>query len=125
MSGLGIYILYMVFTIFSKNPLMSGSEPISETAMALSAKIDPFGMAAFFHQTNHWTAEQRNTEVLHLSGNVLFNRMMVVSFAFGLLILAYRFFRFNIKESAQISKKQASTSGKYTRIQPCIDPNQR
>ncbi|HOY12331.1 MAG TPA: M1 family aminopeptidase [Saprospiraceae bacterium] len=106
LSGLGIYILYMVFTIFSKNPLMSGSEPISETAMALSAKIDPFGMAAFFHQTNHWTAEQRNTEVLHLSGNVLFNRMMVVGLAFGLLILAYRFFRFNIKSRYKSQKNK-------------------
>lgn len=105
LSGLGIYILYVVFAVFSNNPLMAGSEPLSESAMNYSAKIDPFGMAAFFHQTNHWTAVQRNTEVLHLSGNLLFNRMMVIGLALGILFLSYRLFRFKLTKQQKTNKK--------------------
>ena len=53
LSGLGIYILYMVFSIFSNTPLVSGASPVSDAAMSLSAKLDPFGLAAFFEQTKH------------------------------------------------------------------------
>ncbi|MBK7735032.1 MAG: hypothetical protein IPI36_07250 [Chitinophagaceae bacterium] len=96
LSGLGIYILYMVVSIFSNSPFMAGSVPVSESTMNLSAKIDLFGMAAFFEQTQYWTALQRNTTVLQLSGNFLWNRIGVILLAFLLLIAAYKFFKFKL-----------------------------
>jgi ABC-2 type transport system permease protein len=94
LSGLGIYVLYMVGSIFSNSPLIAGASPASASAMKLAAKLDPFGMAAFFEQTHQWTALQRNTTLLHLSGNVLFNRVAVLLFGTALLFATYKLFRF-------------------------------
>ncbi len=96
LSGLGIYVVYMVVSIFTGSPLISGGSPPSDAAMNLSAKLDPFGMAAFFEQTRYWTALERNTTVLQLSGNLLFNRISVVLLAFGLLFIAYKLFQFKV-----------------------------
>lgn len=95
----------MVVSLFSNSPFMAGSSPVSERAMNLSAKLDPFGMAAFFEQTQHWTALQRNTTVLQLSGNFLWNRIGVILLALLLLIAAYNFFKFKI--ASQHKKKIA------------------
>lgn len=81
LSGLGIYILYMIVSLFSNSPFMAGSSPVSDKAMNLAAKLDPFGMAAFFEQTQYWTAIQRNNNVLQLSGIFLWNRIGVILLA--------------------------------------------
>lgn len=112
LSGLGIYILYMVTAIFSNSPLIAGASPASESAMGLAAKIDPFGMAAFYDQTHHWSALQRNTTVLQLSGNLLINRIGVVLLALFLLGLAYRFFRF--KTDSKRKKKAINPIQTYS-----------
>lgn len=113
LSGLGIYILYMVVSIFSNSPLVAGSSPASESAMNLAAKLDPFGMAAFFEQTHYWTALQRNTTVLQLSGNFLWNRIGVILLAFLLLIVAYKFFKFKLAN--QQKKKIAIANDQETK----------
>lgn len=107
LSGLGIYVLYMVGSIFSNSPLIAGASPASDGAMNLSAKLDPFGMAAFFEQTRYWTAVQRNTTVLHLSGNLLFNRIAFILLSFALLFTAYKLFQFKVS-----SKKKNKVTGK-------------
>lgn len=88
-SGLFIYILYIIGSIFSNSPLMAGSAPSSPGQMDLFAKLDPFGMAAFFEQTRYWTALERNTLPLSLSGNFLLNRILWISFSLVILILSY------------------------------------
>ena len=113
LSGLGIYILYMVVSLFSNPPFIAGTSPSSERAMNLSAKLDPFGMAAFFEQTQYWTVLQRNTTVLQLSGNFLWNRIGVVLLAFILLIAAYHFFKFKI--ASQQKKKIAIANEEETK----------
>ncbi len=94
LSGLGIYVLYMVSSIFSNSPLLANASPVSDSAMNLSARLDPFGMAAFFEQTRYWTALQKNTMVLELSGNLLFNRIVIILVALALLYSAYKRCRF-------------------------------
>lgn len=96
LSGFGIYVLYMVVSIFSNSPLIAGASPASDNAMRLAAMLDPFGMAAFFEQTRYWPAVRRNTAVLHLSGNLLWNRIAFTLLASVLLITAYSLFRFKI-----------------------------
>jgi ABC-2 type transport system permease protein len=96
LSGLGIYALYMVVSLFSNSPLFAGASPVSASAMNLAAKLDPFGMAAFFEQTKDWTSSQKNTEVLHLSGKLLFNRIAFVLLALLLLLWTYKSFQFKI-----------------------------
>ncbi|CAM4259024.1 ABC transporter permease/M1 family aminopeptidase [Flavobacterium terrigena] len=103
LSGLGIYVLYMVASVFSNSPLIAGASPSSDEAMNLAAKLDPFGMAAFFEQTRYWSALQRNSTVLQFSGNVLINRFLIVLVASALLLYAYK--RFQFKTAKQQKKK--------------------
>lgn len=115
LSGLAIYVLYMVASIFSNSPLLAGASPASESAMQLAAKLDPFGMAAFFEQTQQWSALQRNTMLLQCTGNVLINRMAVVFFGLLLLFTAYKMFRFKItnKQKKKVIPLDESFSQKY------------
>lgn len=97
-SGLFIYISYMVILLFSGSPLMAGALPISAEAMELSAKMDPFGLSAFYLQTNHWTILQRNTELVQLTGNLLANRLLYIFVSCTFLLIAFRRFTFSITE---------------------------
>ena len=99
LSGLGIYVLYMIMSIFSNSPLMAGALPVSESAMQIAALLDPFGIAAFFEQTHHWSAFNRNTVMTNLSGNFLFNRLAVLLFGSILLITALKFYRFRVSKN--------------------------
>lgn len=115
LSGLGIYVLYMVSSIFSNSPLLASATPVSDNAMKLSAKLDPFGMAAFFEQTRYWTALQKNTMVLELSGNLMFNRIMIIILALAFLYAAYNRFQFKTsnKQKKKVEVINELTNGKY------------
>ena len=82
-TGLALYILYIIASIFSNSPLIAGSAPATAEQLALFAKLDPFGLAAFFEQTRYWTAAERNVTLLSLSGNLLLNRVIWVLVAAG------------------------------------------
>ncbi len=115
LSGLGVYVLYMVGSIFSNSPLLAGASPVSDSAMNLSAKLDPFGMVAFFEQTRYWTALQKNTMVLQLSGNLLFNRIAIILVALAFLYSTYKFFQFktSIKQKKKVEAVNESVDRKY------------
>jgi ABC-2 type transport system permease protein len=104
-SGLFIYILYIVTLLFSGSPLMAGGFPPTEEAMNLSAKLDPFGMSAFLQQTNNWSAPQRNTQLVSLSGNLLLNRLLFLSLSLAALLVAISRFRFSVKDKSRKRKE--------------------
>ncbi|TCO21453.1 peptidase M1-like protein [Pedobacter psychrotolerans] len=91
-SGLLLYIFYMVALIYSGSPLMAQSMPQSDQAQFISAILDPFGFSAFFYQTAHWSAVQRNTEMVSLSGMFLFNRSAILLLSAGLIFFSVRKF---------------------------------
>jgi ABC-2 type transport system permease protein len=51
-TGLLLYMLYLVTLIYSGSPLMARALPQSEQARLISAIVDPFGMSAYFYQTS-------------------------------------------------------------------------
>ncbi len=55
---------------------MAASAPAAAEALARAALLDPFGLSAFFEQTQHWTPAERNTQLLALAGNFLLNRLL-------------------------------------------------
>ncbi|MBG7631308.1 MAG: ABC transporter permease, partial [Bacteroidetes bacterium] len=61
-SAVFIYMLYFVSSIFLNSPLMAQAVPASPESMAMAAIADPFGIAAFFEQTQYWTPFQKNTQ---------------------------------------------------------------
>ncbi len=96
LSGLFIYILYMIVSLFSNSPLLANASPVSAGTMSLMAKLDPFGLAAFFEQTKQWSPSMRNTQLLQLSGNFLFNRIAVIIISYILLFITYMRYRFSL-----------------------------
>lgn len=106
LSGLLIYVFYIVGSVFSNSPLMANASPASDEAMAMAARFDPFGIAAFFEQTKHWSILQRNTQLLSLSGNLLWNRIAWLFFSFGCFVLSLRFFKLIITDK-KIKKRAA------------------
>jgi ABC-type transport system involved in multi-copper enzyme maturation permease subunit len=125
LSGLCIYVMYMVSSIFSNSPLLASASPVSDSAMNLSAKLDPFGIAAFFEQTRYWTALQKNTMVLELSGNLLINRLAIIFLALGLLYIAYKRFRFKTsnKQKKKVEAIDELLDRKYFYRRTATKPN--
>jgi ABC-2 type transport system permease protein len=109
-SGLLIYIFYIVSSIYANSPLIAGSAPASPEQMSLFAKLDPFGMAAFFEQTRYWTAVERNEQQLSLSGNFLLNRIAWCLVSAAILFVSYRRFSFaadTVKPIKKIDKEKS------------------
>ncbi|MVO07869.1 aminopeptidase [Flavobacterium sp. TP390] len=96
-SGLFIYILYMVALLFSNSPFMAQSMPQSEEARKIAALIDPFGLSGFFMQTNTYSITQKNTEIIFPEGYFLINRVVVLLLSILFLGGTYHFFSFQIK----------------------------
>lgn len=105
-GGLLIYILYIAASIFSNSPLFANASPSSAKAMSLAAKIDPFGLAAFLEQTRYWTAIEKNTELVSLSGNFLFNRILWLCISLLLLFISYRLFSFRKTKTKKVKKSK-------------------
>lgn len=100
-SGLVLYVLYMIAMLFSGSPFMAQSLPQSKQAQIISAVLDPFGLSAYFFQTAHWNVSQRNFSLLPFEGLFLLNRVGVILISVGLLFLAKKYFSFDKKSTAK------------------------
>ena len=105
-SAVFIYMLYFVSSIFLNSPLLAQSVPASPEMMSIAAIVDSFGIAAFFEQTQYWTAYQKNTELLSFSGLFLLNRLFWIALSIGVLLLTYRSFSFR-KITKKVKKEKA------------------
>ncbi len=113
-AGILIYVFYIVGSIFSNAPWLANASPATAEAMSLAAKLDPFGLAAFYEQTNYWTPLEKNSNLLSLSGNFLINRIIWLGIAVGLFFTAFRMFSFRTfgkrgKQAPQADMGMATT----------------
>jgi ABC-2 type transport system permease protein len=115
-TGLLLYIAYMVTLIFSGSPLMAKSMPPSAQALILSAGFDPFGLSAYFFQTAGWSVWQRNTGMIPLTGILLLNRAGVLLLSLLLFFVAERAFSF----STIRRKKHRSVVHTKENDRPCV-----
>lgn len=115
-TGLFIYILYMVTLIFSGSPLMAKGMPQSATTVLLSASLDPFGLSAYFLQTSTWTVVQRNTASIPLSGILLLNRLGVVFLSFLSLFVTFITFRFSVGKKSETKKIPKKIESGFARV---------
>jgi len=97
LAGLFLYIIYMVLLVYSGSPLMAGGLPQSPAVISLAARIDPFGLSAFYQQTNSWSLQQKNTQFIDFTGNLLINRIIYAAVGSALLLGVWRTFRFSGK----------------------------
>jgi len=105
LSGLFLYIVYMVLLVYSGSPLMAGALPQSPEVIGFAARIDPFGLSAFYQQTNTWNLQQKNLQFISFTGNLLVNRAIYITLGFLLLLWAWKIFRF------MLPGKQSKTKG--------------
>lgn len=105
LSGLFIYILYIVVSLFSNSPMFANASPVPAETMSLMAKLDPFGLSAFFEQCKPWNAQQRNTQLVQLQGNFLKNRIGVLLFSIALAFIALRIFHFTPGTEQKVKKR--------------------
>ena len=72
----------------------------------LAATLDTFGLGAQFLTTRYWTATEKNTLLLPLTGFVLLNRAVWLAFGLGLLGWCYARFRFAAFAAEKPAKKR-------------------
>ncbi|MXO04153.1 M1 family aminopeptidase [Flavobacterium sp. HBTb2-11-1] len=122
-GGLSIYLLYIAGSIFSNSPLFANASPSSAKAMSLAAKIDPFGLAAFLEQTRYWTAIEKNTQLISLSGNFLFNRIVWICISFLLIFVSYKLFSFRKTKTKRVKSIKINT--KEAKVFSALIPKQQ
>lgn len=104
-SAILIYALYWICSIFFNSPLLVNATPASPENLIIAALADPFGLSAFFEQTQYWTPFEKNTRLLSFSGNFLWNRVLWISISLLVLKITYTYFSF--KKLKQKSKRVA------------------
>ncbi len=110
-SMMATYIGLIVFLIgYTFTNVIIGSMP---EYLPTFAKFELLGLAAVQDMTRYWTTAELNSRLLPLTGNLLFNRVLVV--ALGAAILAATVWRFSMSERApskrklrRLAKKQAA-----------------
>ncbi|WP_296386879.1 M1 family aminopeptidase [Winogradskyella sp.] len=103
-------MLYFVSSLFLNSPLLAQAVPASPESMAIAAIADPFGIAAFFEQTQFWTPFQKNTQLLSFSGLFLLNRLVWICVSIGILFATYRIFSFR-KITKKVKKEKKVKNG--------------
>lgn len=103
-GGVALYFLYMIISSVFNSPLMAQSTPTSPEGLMIAALVDPFGLSAFFEQTQFWVPFQKNNQLLSFTGFILWNRIIWVAVAAGLLGMVYRLFSFR-----QLNQKNKDT----------------
>lgn len=106
-SGLFLYVLYMVALVFSGSPFMANQLPQSKVVQFWSGVLDPFGLSAFFNQTSSLNIQQKNEDYLNIFGMVSANRIGVLLISIGLLIIASN--RFQLFSKVRKVKTIATT----------------
>jgi len=65
------------------------------TTTTLADMVDPFGGNAVAHLTQYWTPFQRNSQLIPFSGVLLWNRILWLAIAAGMLAFTYARFSFS------------------------------
>ena len=107
-----IYALYMICAIFLNSPLLANSVPPSPDNLVWAALADPFGLSAFFEQTQYWTIFEKNTNSISFSGYFMWSRIIWISISSIILGLTYRFFSFRSLPQ-KVKKPKVSSDENY------------
>ena len=105
-SGVFIYFLYIMSSVVLNSPIMAQSIPSTPEGLMIASLLDPFGLTAFFEQTQFWTAFQKNNQQLELGGYLLWNRILWMCFAVGVLLSSYHLFSFRKTSNQPFNRKK-------------------
>ncbi len=88
-------IAYLVTVIFFLFDLASGSVLSDIEYEKLAAMLDPYGNKAFQHVTQYWTPSEQNERMLSLTDVLLYNRLVWLGLAMGIMWFSYVRFNFS------------------------------
>ncbi|WP_338868986.1 ABC transporter permease/M1 family aminopeptidase [Myxococcus stipitatus] len=97
-GGVFVYALYLVGSMWAESPIMAGTAPQTAESLSRAALLDPFGLSALFELSRYWTEAERNTRLVPLEGNFLWNRLLWLSVAVA--VLGFVHGRFSFRASA-------------------------
>ncbi len=85
------YVGCIVLLIFKSMASAMLADLDNQTVAAL---VDPFGEQAFNNVTRYWTMEEKNTQLVPLSGLLLGNRLLWLGISVGVTLLTFYRFKF-------------------------------
>ncbi|MCJ8271625.1 MAG: hypothetical protein MJK04_19775, partial [Psychrosphaera sp.] len=112
LSGLMIYVLYFLTSMYVGSPLIGDAMPADPQTKLLAALIDPFGLSAFEVQTEFWTPTERNSQVVPLRGSVLFNRAIWIGVTLVIMLGVYARFKLDLNHQTSGKKAKGSSETK-------------
>jgi ABC-2 type transport system permease protein len=98
-GAVAIYVFYFIAAALTNSPLMAASAPGAHDAAGASL-LDPFGLSAFFEQTRNWTPSERNTRLIALTGNFLWNRIVWIAATVLVWLVVFQRFSFRVNTSS-------------------------
>lgn len=116
-SGLLLYVSYMIALMFSNAPFMAQAMPQSLWVQRVSALTDLFGLSGYFFEAKDLNVYQRNNQVVPLTNLLLINRLIFTLFSLGILYLGTCSFSF-LPSFKGKSKKKSSNLQQNTRQLP-------
>ncbi len=117
-AGVFLYALYFVTALLIDSPLMANAGPVTPEAMARAALLDPLGLSAFFEQTKYWGATERNTRMIALTGNLVWNRAIWTVIALATLLLVARRFSFAIRSERTVKAERTERPSHIRHLRP-------
>ncbi len=103
-TGVLMYVLYMVGSVLGNSPLMASSVLKTTQNDLLPVLMDPFGLTAFFGESRLWSVEQRNHAVFGIEGIFGWNRLLWISCSFLALFISAKLFSFQTARSSAGAK---------------------
>lgn len=97
---LGVVAFLILWTIAT---VVLDRNPLYEVA---GAYVEPLGFGAISYVTKYWTAADRNTLVLPITGIFLWNRALAIGVGLAALLVAFATFRFESRPSKAARKAQ-------------------
>ena len=112
-AGVVVYALYIVGSVFGNSPMLAGSSPLLNDSAGFASLLEPYGFIAFIEQSSYWTAEQRNTLMPALSGDLLINRMLWLAISVSLFVFTYYKFTFRQPTTVKANKQANEDSREF------------
>ncbi|MDU0113447.1 M1 family aminopeptidase [Psychrosphaera aquimarina] len=75
-SGISIYVFYLLSAALLDSPMFTGSDPLARGEINYASLFDPFAVSAFLEQSQYWTTIEKNTLLVKLTDNFLYNRLI-------------------------------------------------
>lgn len=104
-SGIAVYVLYIIGSVLGNSSMMATSSPLLNDSSGFASLLEPYGFIAYMEQTAYWTAEQKNIVIPSLSGDLLLNRILWLTVSVSLFVATY--YKFNFRQPAPAKKAKA------------------